>query len=109
MAPAADLCESLQPVQVTADFDIAVVAVPSQVVKLVHVNAVAAIGHNVEEEPFVIQGQGAIAGWLVVGTGPNNQLLDPLHVYIIEGIILDVAIVYDGLQDFAAHLLVTPA
>ena len=55
-----------QPLQVTADFDIAVVTVPSQVVVFVHIYTVAAIGYDVEEEPLVVQRKSSIAGRLMV-------------------------------------------
>lgn len=104
----AHLGEALQSVEVTADFDIAVVTVPSKVVKLVHINAVASIGHNVKQKALVVQWRSTIAGGLVVGTGSHNELLHALHVDVIESIVFDVTIIDDGLQDLAAHLLVTP-
>ena len=62
------LSELPKPLQVTADLDIAIVAVSGQVVKLVNVNAVAAIGHNVKEEALVIERHGAAAWGLMIGT-----------------------------------------
>ena len=106
--PIAHLGEALQSVEVTADFDIAVVTVPSKVVKLVHINAVAPIGHNVKQEAFIIQWRSTIADGLMVGTGSHNELLHALHVDVIESVVFDVTIINDGLQDLAAHLLVTP-
>ena len=104
----AHLGETLQSIEVTADFDIAIVTVPGKVVKLVHVNAVAPVSHNVKQEALVIEWRSTIAIGLVVGTGPHNELLHTLHVDVIESVIFDVTIINDGLQDLAAHLLVTP-
>ncbi len=104
----AHLGEALQSVEVTADFDIAVVTVPGKVVKLVYINAVASVGHNVKQKALVIQWRSTIASRLVVGTGSHNELLHALHVNVIKSVIFDVTIIDDGLQDLAAHLLVTP-
>ena len=104
----AHLGEALQSVEVTADSDIAVVTVPSKVVKFVHINAVAPIGHNVKQKALVIQWWSTVASRLVIGTGSHNELLHALHVDVIKSIVFDVTIINDGLQDLAAHLLVTP-
>lgn len=102
------LGETLQSVEVTADFDIAVVTIPGKVVKLVHINAVAPIGHNVEQEALVVQWWSTVASGLMAWTGSHNELLHALHVDVIESIVFDVTIINDGLQDLTAHLLVTP-
>ncbi len=107
-AQSSHLGEALQSVEVTADFDIAVVTVPGKVVKLVHINAVAPIGHNVKQKALVIRWQRSIAGGLVVWTGSHNELLHALHVDVIESVVFDVTIIDDGLQDLTTHLLVTP-
>jgi len=84
------------------------VTVPGKVVKLVHINAVAPIGHNVKQKALVIRWQRSIAGGLVVWTGSHNELLHALHVDVIESVVFDVTIIDDGLQDLTTHLLVTP-